>query len=328
MIAEGLWDGGPTKWKITKDGILTITGEWGIAEADNYIWKDYAGVINKIVIDGDITTIPVNAFRGMTGVKSVQINAPVNTICQYAFADTGITAFTAPSSLRLIQRHAFEGCKAMQTLILEGGVETVEPEAFRDCAGIKHLVLGTSLKKIGDPVAPDHIFHSFEGCSGIETAEIYTDAFWSGFSGAKYLRSVVIGGNVRSICTEMFFGCSALTDVRITVPIEEIGGNAFELCSSLTSLEIPDTVTHIGVSAFYGTGLTRLTIPASVKEIGMYAFRKSALEEIVFLGDFPVNMNSFVFGGITVTAYYPADNETWNPDNLDDYNGTVTWVAQ
>ncbi len=326
VIAEGLWDGGPTKWQITKDGTLTISGEWGIAEAESYIWKDYADVINKVVIDGNITTIPRSAFSGMTGVKSVQLNAPVHTIGQYAFARTGLTSFTSPASLRLIERFAFDSCSSMQTLTLQGGVETLESAAFRNCVGIKHLVLGASLKAIGNPSSKDNICAAFGGCTGIETAEIYTSALWEGLSSRKKLHSVVIGGNVNRIGDWMFDHCTSLTEVRITAPITEIWGGAFEYCSALTTIDLPDTLTSIQGSAFYGTGVTRITIPASVEHIGIYAFKGSAIEEIVFLGDFPVDMNPYAFASVTITAYYPADNETWTPDKLQDYRGNVTWI--
>ena len=37
-------------------------------------------------------------------------------------------------------------------------------------------------------------------------------------------------------------------------------------------------------------------------------------------------MDNYAFERATVTVYYPADNETWTPDVLRQYDGTVTWV--
>ena len=60
--------------------------------------------------------------------------------------------------------------------------------------------------------------------------------------------------------------------------------------------------------------------------MGWEVFEGSELKEIVFLGDAPMFWNSNTFTGVTITAYYPADNETWTEDKLQDYGGSITWI--
>ena len=77
-----------------------------------------------------------------------------------------------------------------------------------------------------------------------------------------------------TIGTNVFFGCTSLTNVNIPSSVTEIGMNAFGECSSLTSVNIPSSVTYIGPGAFSGcTSLTNVNIPSSVTEIGISAFK-------------------------------------------------------
>ena len=72
--------------------------------------------------------------------------------------------------------------------------------------------------------------------------------------------------------------------------------------------------------------ITSIVIEEGVASIGAYAFYDCTdVGEITFLGDAPA-MREAIFGGVTATAYYPADNDTWAEDVMQDYGGTITWV--
>ena len=93
------------------------------------------------------------------------------------------------------------------------------------------------------------------------------------FSGCSALTSVTIGNSVTSIGSYAFSGCSALTSVTIGNSVTSIGSYAFNGCSALTSVTIPNSVTSIEYSAFSGcSALTSVTIPNSVTSIGDRAF--------------------------------------------------------
>ena len=74
-----------------------------------------------------------------------------------------------------------------------------------------------------------------------------------------------------------------------------------------------------------------MTIPDSVASVGDYAFLFcTGLKDVIFAGNAP-DIYSYAFYGTsynnTITAYYPVGNETWTEDVMQDYGGTITWVA-
>ena len=96
-----------------------------------------------------------------------------------------------------------------------------------------------------------------------------------------------------------------VTSVVIENGVTSIGRYAFYNCSSLASVLIPDSVTSIGTEAFLGC---------------------SSLSVVTFKGNAP-SITPGAFYGCTITAYYPAGNETWTEDVMQNYSGTITWVA-
>ena len=122
---------------------------------------------------------------------------------------------------------------------------------------------------------------------------------------------IKFNGNITSIGSSAFIGCSALESITIPNSVTSIGNYAFDNCDAMTSVIIPDSVTSIGYAAFsecsaltsiYGkfasednrcliidgvlnsfapAGLTTYTIPNSVTSIGNSAFYGcSALKSI------------------------------------------------
>ena len=74
--------------------------------------------------------------------------------------------------------------------------------------------------------------------------------------------------------------------------------------------------------------LERITVSASVTEISDLAFVDCiALKQIDFEGDAPT-FDTNVFSNVAATVYYPAGNATWTEEVMQNYGGTITWVAR
>lgn len=363
IIAEGLWDGGPVTWKITADGVLTISGNRSVQVKPEYIWKDYSDRITRIVIEDGITNIPKKAFSNMRNVTSVYLGNAVEKIESEAFKGcTSLAAITIPKSTKKIDTEAFLGCSNMHTLTFAPdcalqeiasyafsgagiqdftappNLQVVQSNAFQNCAQLAnvrvvsgslvawafHNCTGLQTLYIGEAVT-NVAPYAFEGCNAITKLENYCSQF-NRLCDRPQLTTLVIGGNRPS--SGQYNGCANLRDVTILSPINAISGGAFEGCTSLTSFTIPDTVTSVGSSAFRNTGLTSITIPASVTELGLSAFADCPLREITFVGNCPMGWDNYIFGNVQATAYYPAGNETWTEQRLTNYGGTLTWAAK
>ena len=144
-----------------------------------------------------------------------------------------------PSTLTAIGARAFDGCGALTELKIPKSVTYIGEACFRDCVSLKSISLPDGITEIPDG--------AFSGCK--ELAKLETPK-----SGLKWI------GN------EAFYGCGALTSVKLGKNLEEIGEKAF--CSSgLKKIQIPNRAVKIGKQAFAFTGLTSLTLPKGITEI-------------------------------------------------------------
>ena len=97
------------KWRLTDDGVLTISGK---GEMDDYRfspWSDSG--VKRIIIGDGVTTIGRSAFSGCSSLTSVTIPNSVTTIGQAAFYDCGsLTSVNIPNSVTTIEENAFNEC--------------------------------------------------------------------------------------------------------------------------------------------------------------------------------------------------------------------------
>ena len=254
------------------------------------------------VIPNSVTSIGWYAFKGCTGLTSIEIPNSVTSIGWDAFSGcTGLTSIEIPNSVTSIEGSAFYGCTGLTSVEIPNSVTSIGSHAFRYCTGLTSVVIPNSVTTIGN--------EAFEDCTGLTSVFIpnsVTSIGYLAFYGCTGLASVVIPSSVTSISGDVFQGCTGLASIHVdpnnttydsrencsaiiekstntlligckntVIPnsVTSIEGGAFYGCTGLTSVEIPNSVTSIGSNAFYGcTGLTSITIPNSVTSIGWGAF--------------------------------------------------------
>ena len=311
-----------------RDGILTFSGTGAI---DSYHsskirppWYDYSSEIYKIIIEEGITEIGEAAFHQLENVTEVTIASSVkrigtgafckcsalssiigmegvDTIGQYAFQDTALTAFTIPAGVTKVDPLAFFGCKKLTSVkVAEGnptylvhngilysdrgktlelclpgksghveilnGVTKIGSSAFLD-AKITSVSIPSSVTEIGDWA------FSRSSLTSLTVPASVTKLGNGIVSGSKTIENLYIHANTEIIPHDTAYQATGLKEVVITGPVRQIDSRAFRDCTALVSAELPDTLKIIGVAAFMDdAALVSIQIPDGIEQILVAAF--------------------------------------------------------
>ena len=220
------------KWKLTDEGVLTITGTGKMQDysGSSRPWSPYSKVKQVIISDG-VTTIGSDAFFSCSSLASITIPNSVTTIGSSAFFGcSSLTSLTIGNSVTTIGSGAFSYCSSLTSVTIPNSVTTIGSDAFSSCSSLTSVTIGNSVTTIGSG--------AFSYCSS--------------------LTSVTIPNSVTTIGSSAFYGCSSLTSVTIGNSVTEIGSETFRGCSSLTSVTIGNHVTNIATNAFYYTNVAKV----------------------------------------------------------------------
>ena len=139
----------------------------------------------------------------------------------------------AGKKLTSIGEDSFNECRAMTSVEIPDGVDTIWYDAFYYCLGLKQITLPDSITGIAS--------YAFRYC--------------------MELQSITMGDNVEVIGSDAFYGCIKLDNLQIPDSVTTLGSRAFYYCSGITNLWIGSGLTSIGARAFDGcTGLRNVTI--------------------------------------------------------------------
>lgn len=306
---------------------------------DSVVAIDYSafegcGSLEKIRIPEGVKNIRGFTFSGCGNLKEVILPDSVESIGPYTFWHCrNLEKINIPASVCEIEGRAFSDCSSLTEIHIPEGMEQISRSTFHDCTSLNRITLPDSLTSIADK--------AFINCSNLKTITIpdsVTEIGGSVFSGCSSLEEIKLPNGVASIEYDSFYGCTSLPAVTIPASVTSIGKRAFSGCSSLTGITIPENVTTIEYDAFYAcTSLPEITIPASVTKIGGGAFGDcTALTTVYFLGNAPEFDTDREggedplepFANVTADVYYPYGNETWTPENMLDYGGTLNWLSR
>ncbi|MCL2417526.1 MAG: leucine-rich repeat domain-containing protein [Bacteroidales bacterium] len=282
---------GALTWGVANN-ILTIsvTAATGNAEmldfasAENLTtapWAAHAALFTSVVIEDRVTSIGVNAFRGLTNVTAVTIGSNVISIGDSAFHSSGLTSVNIPNSVIVIHNSAFRYCAALTSVTLGTGVDTIWNHAFREASLTGTVVLPNNMSFLGNQVFRDN----------------------------SSITSITFGESLTSIGADAIRGTS-ITSAILPNTLISIGADAFRE-TNLVSVVIPNSVTTIEADAFrqittllsitFGTGITSL--PADVVR------QSSNLTTITSLNPVPPTTVGNTFRDIptgTINLYVPA----------------------
>ena len=297
-----------------------VTGSGEVAVSDYSGGGGHVSIPGSVSYGGknyDVTSIGEEAFRGCTGLTSIDLPDGLTSIEDYAFTDctgltsidlpddltsigygtfsycTGLTSIDLPAGLTSIEGYAFCGCRGLTSIDLPAGLTSIEDAAFKGCYGLTSIDLPDGVTSIGR--------FAFDGCDGLTSIDL-PDGLKSigsdAFRGCTGLTSIDLPDGLTSIGNETFLGCTGLTSIDLPDGVTSIGRSAFEGCTGLTSIDLPDGLTSIEEEAFKGcTGLTSVDLPDSLTRIKRSAFEGCTGLTSIGLPDGPTSIEDAAFKG-------------------------------
>ncbi len=262
-------------WYTSNDGEI-ITRAYSNFGA-KLVSNTYENGKGTLTFDGEITTIPMNAFHGCYQLTSIAIPENVTSIKMTAFYKcVGLTSITIPDSVTLIEYGVFNQCSNLTSVTIGKGVTEIGKLSFQYCISLTSITIPDNVSSIGEG--------AFLDCNNLTT-------FYGKYASADN-RCLIMDGEL------VAFAPAGLTEYNIPNGVIEIEKCSFSKCRNLINITIPDSVTSIGGRAFSDCSrLTSITIPDSVTSIGEYAFSRCNLLENVTLGNNVKSIGNGVFSG-------------------------------
>ena len=185
------------------------------------------GAIKAEMFNG-IATVPSYMFsqqryattledqKPFSALKSVTIPKSVETIGQYAFEGSALTAIKIRPNVQKIDEFAFAGCENLATADFS---ETTNLQFINESA-----FAGTALTEVIIPANEDvNLQIGASAFSGIETLKKFSAPSW-------------IGDENNDVATALFAGDVRLKDINIPAAIKGIGDDAFAGCAKLATV--------------------------------------------------------------------------------------------
>ncbi len=247
--------------------------------------------LENVVIPQCVTSVDNSAFSGCSNLTSILIPNSVTNIGNYAFNKcSNLTNVMIPESVTSIGYGAFSGCSNLTDITILNSVTVINGSAIPSSVVIccymsssaasyaktngntcAYLWLsGNCGENLLCALSSDGLL-TISGYGEMYSYNAASDVPWN--SQASYVQTVRFEGDVTSISSYAFSGCSSLMSITIPNNITSIGNYTFFNCSSLRSITIPNNVTSIGNYTFSGCrNLTDIIIPDSITSIGQRAF--------------------------------------------------------
>ena len=311
IVASGT--AGDLNWSLDADGNMRLYGEGSVVSEGitfENAWSNYKNQIRTLTVEKGVTG-KISGFTNCPNLVSVSLPKGITEVSGF-YNCTSLTTINIPSTVTELCQSAFEDCTSLKTITLPEGITTIGSNCFNGCVNLESILLPASLKSFGANV--------FYDCQKLDGIWVNPDS--------QYFTNDDKGLLFSKDMTELHAAPLCLSG-KYTIPqsVTFLYGDVFRFHTKLTEVILSDQITHIDFEAFAGcTALKTFTFPKGVTFIDSGAFMDcTALKTIYFTGPVPVEIRN-AFMGVTATVYYPAGDDSWTEEIMQDYGGDLTWV--
>ena len=236
--------GSRATWRLTDDGVLTISGKDGIY---NYGWYE----------EDDVYHPAPWAEEGMPAVKKLVVNSGITYIGDSAFERLDqLVSVSLPDTMEYIGWGAFSDCASLTSIVVPEGIKVLCANTFARCTSLRSVKLPSTMSWIDGCI--------FSGCTSLQDIvlpEGLTDITWQMFKDCTSLRSITIPGSIMSVSNDAFSGCTALTSV--------IFGGSRADWENMTFNTGNDALRRVTPTCTGSTGLAAPVVTGSTDRSGM-----------------------------------------------------------
>jgi cell surface protein len=208
--------GANLKWKLTDEGVLTITGT-----GEMYNWEDGHAKpwsrnsnIKQVIIGDGVTTIGEEAFSFCYSLESITIPNSVTTIGESAFkACSSLTLITIPNSVTTIGGRAFDSCRSLTSITISNSVTTIGGGAFYKCRSLTSITIPKNVTTIGI-----HAFYDCRSLTSITIPNSVTTIGYYAFSGCKNVKQITVEAVTPPECSTNTFDGVNTKECKLIVP--------------------------------------------------------------------------------------------------------------
>ena len=294
-----------------------VTLDPGASFGANIVAHTFENGYGKIVFDGPVTEIGLNAFNG-TNVKDVMLPESVELIATNAFANSKLDSINIPASVKVIESDAFLKCTMTKVHLTDLSAWC---KIEFDTAASNPLSCGAQIymddKLVADVVVPSDV------------TALKANVFYG-----LTPNSLTLHSGIKSIAASALTNCTGKLIVDCPLPTATSADTSMFNRALFTDVVFGDSVTTIGAYSFPNcANLTSVTVNQGVATIEPKAFYGST--KIAFYGDYAsadhrclIKDNTLVaFSSADITEYVIPEGVTAIGDNVFDNAIYITSVT-
>ena len=186
-----------------------------------YKLVSYTGTADSVTIpatagEGIVTAVGDACFKGMTGLKKVEISEGITTL----------------------GNEVFSGCTALAEVIIPGTVGAIGHSAFVDTPWFAAETANPALKWfiVGDGVLLKFVGVGALGVKVPETVKYISDAF----RGNTKLIKITVPGTCKVVGEYAFADCTALHEISLPLKLDYLANSSVYGCTSLELIDNKD----------------------------------------------------------------------------------------